>query len=278
MPKTSKPAKTKPSTAKKSDAIVRVRDVERDSGAILRRAALGPVRISDKGGERMFHIGTIRRGDRKDPSWADAMPVALAALKRRAGRILHLASGLQIALRVQATARSPDVYYIEPGSDCLEFAALRLGGSSHDAAAFKNAVGRSAITRAVSDGAARRADARRQHEIASLQGRIATLERAAKKSADLASALKSSEAALRDARLGRKAAEEASRKRAADQDEEIQALKSRIAALDRALTKEKKVRASGTSGTAAKNSSQPEAAPSAPDEGSPAPTTTDAAA
>jgi hypothetical protein len=70
MPTTDKTAKTSPSSAKKVDGIVRVREVERDPGSILHRAAEKPVRVTAKDGTRMFHIMTIRRGDRNDPSWA----------------------------------------------------------------------------------------------------------------------------------------------------------------------------------------------------------------
>jgi hypothetical protein len=206
MPSTDKTRKTPPAGARTADATVRIKEIERDPGAILRHAAQHPVRVAAKDGTRMFHIATIRRGDKSDPAWPASMPVALAALKRRAGRILHLASGLQISLRVQATRTSASVFFIEPGSECLEFANQRLGGSIRDAALLRNALRRSPIARAAAEAAVKQAGARRQDEVKSLHGRIATLERAAKKTA-------------------------------ADKDAEVQSLKSRILVLERAAKK-----------------------------------------
>ena len=107
--------------------------------------------------------------------------MAIVALKRRAGRILHLASALQVVLRVKASPTSAGVFFIEPGGDCLEFATQRLGGTSRDAALLKTALRRTPIARAASEAAARQADARRQNEVKSLHGRIAALERDLKK-------------------------------------------------------------------------------------------------
>jgi hypothetical protein len=255
MPTISKPAASPSSSAKKLDAPVRVRDVGRDPVSILHRAAQGHVRVSAKNAARTFHIATIRRGDRRDPAWADAMPVSITALKRRARRILHLASGLQIALRVQVTAKSPDVYFIEPGGDSLEFAALRLGGSSRDAALLKNAVRRSRITRSASAAAAKQADTRRRNEIRTLQGRIVNLERAAKKHTDLAEAFRNSETALR-----------ATKKSASERDEEIGVLKSRIATLERTLSKQKAAEARRVKANAENRRPEPESSPSGIDE------------
>ena len=201
MPTTDKTTQTPLSNAKETSDFARVREVERDPRAILRRAAEKPVHVTSKDGARMFHIVTIRRGDRNDAAWTSSMPVTITALKRHAGRILHLASGLQIALRVQATAKSPDVFFIEPGSECLEFATQRLGGSSDDASLLKNALRRSRVARATAETAVKRADARWQDKVKSLHVRIATLDRAAKKHADLAEALEKSGTALRDARM-----------------------------------------------------------------------------
>lgn len=209
----------------------------------------------------MFHIMTIRRGDRNDPAWADSLPVTITALKRRAGRILHLASGLQIALRVHVTAKSPDVYFIEPGSECLEFAMRRLGGSSGDAALLKNAIRRSQGARAAAQTAVKQADARWQDEVKSLQGRIATLERAAKKHSDLAEALKKSETALREARVSQRATEAAAKQSASDKDEEVHSLKSRITALERALKKQTAIRDPNRNALSQKPQPEPDISP-----------------
>ena len=169
---------------------------------------------------------TIRHGNQNDPAWANSMPVTIAALKRRAGRILHLASGLQIALRVQVTAKGPSTYFVEPGSECVEFATRRLGG--RDAALLKKAIRRSPITEAAVQTAVKQAEERWQDEIKSLQGRMATLERAAKKHAELAATLKKRETALREARVNLRASDATAKKKALDSDEEVQTLKSRI--------------------------------------------------
>ena len=242
MPAINKTVKASLSSLKKTDMTARVRDIERDPRSILRRAEAKSIRVTAKEGARVYHIMTIRHGNRNDPAWPGSLPITIEVLKCRAGRILHLASGLQIALRVQVTAKSPDAYFFEPGSECLEFASRRLGGASGDPTLLKNAVRRSSIVRAASEAAAKQADTRRLTEIKSLQGRIATLERAAKKDADLAEASKKSEAALREARAAQRAADAVSRKNASEKNDEVQSLKSQIGALERALKKQTSIR------------------------------------
>jgi hypothetical protein len=216
---------------------LRIGDVADDPNAAMRRAALLPVRVTAKIGKRVFHIATLRRGDRKDPVWPAALPVTAAALKRHGARILRLASALQIALRVQATRTSANIFFIEPGRDGLDFAAHRLGGSIGAASLLETALRRSPVALTASKIAAKHGDARRQAEAKSLQDRIATLERALKKSAGLAAELEKSEAALRQARADQKAAEAAAQQSALDQEEEARALMHRVATLDRALKK-----------------------------------------
>jgi hypothetical protein len=262
MPTIDKTAKPPPSRAKEADDVVRVREVERDPGSILRRAAEQPVRVTAKGGTRMFHIVTIRCGDRDDPAWSGSLPVTIVALKRRAGRILHLASGLQIALRVQVTARSPDVFFIEPGRECLEFATQRMGGSSSDAALLKTAIRRSRIVRAATETAVKQADARWQDEVKSLQERIATLERAAKKHAGLAEALKQNETALQEARKSERTAQAAAKKITSDRDAEVLSLKSRIAALERTAKNQTALRERSRIAMSPKHQPEPETSPS----------------
>ncbi|MGO8915335.1 MAG: hypothetical protein ACLQJR_05455 [Stellaceae bacterium] len=272
MPSSDKTPKTSPSSAKKPDEIARVRDVERDPGAILRRAEKGPVRVTSNVGNRTFHVATVRRGDRNDPAWQASLPVTIAALKRRTARILHLASGLQITLRVQARKNSADTFFVEPGSECLEFATMRMGGSSRDTAPLRNALRRTQIARRAVDTAAAHVEARWQSEVKSLQNRIVTLERAAKKHADLAAALKKSETALKDVRLSQRAAEAAAKKSAADKNEEVQALKNRIIVLERSLKKQTALREADTNAISARIQPNPEISPSSTVEsGSPGP-------
>jgi hypothetical protein len=165
-------------------------------------------------------------------------------------------------LRVQVTAKSPDIFFIEPGSECLEFASQRMGGSSGDSALLKNAIRRSQITRAATKTAVKQADARWQNEVTSLQGRIATLERAAKKHSGLAEALEKSDTALQEARKSYKAAEAAANKSASGKDEEVLSLKSRIAALERTEKKQMARREPNMSAISPKHQPEPGISPS----------------
>jgi chromosome segregation ATPase len=190
------------------------------------------------------------------------MPVTVVALKRRAGRILHLASGLQIALSVQVSKKGPHAYLIEPGSECLEFAAQRLGGSSGDTTPLKNALRRSRSTRALTEAAVKQSDARRQEEIKSLRDRIATLERAEKTGADLAKALQETEAAFKETRQRLRAADAAAKRDVSARDEEVRALKARIVTLERALKKQTATRETNKSAIVQQREPEPPTSPS----------------
>jgi hypothetical protein len=230
------------SIPKPQPQTVRTRDLRHDPRAALRGALAKPIRVSAKEGGRLYHVATIRRGNRKDPSWRTALPVTIAALEDRAGRILALAGALQIALRVQLTPTGLDVFFIEPAAGSLAFTAARLGGLGATASALKTAMRRSPIARAEAVSAGKRADARRRREITALESKIATLERAAKRGGSLAAELKTAEAALQEARRQVKTAENAAKKAVQDRDSEIQTLKTQIASLNRALKKRTAVR------------------------------------
>ena len=270
--KTKRQERPKPRTsAKKPDDVARIRAVEDDPGALLRRAAAKPVRLFAKTGARNFHIATIRRGATDDPASPSSLPLTLAALKRRAGRILRLASSLQVVLRIE-TAGNARVFYIEPGSECLEFAAERLGGAGIDAALLRNALRHSKIVRAATELQAKKSDAQRRDEIDSLRDQIARLERAAKKHAALAEELAKSKAALRQARVDQAGAAAAAQHAAEERRKEASALTRRIAGLERSLKKQTALGEEHTARLSAKHPPDPEVMPEATDEGGPAET------
>jgi hypothetical protein len=221
--------------AAKSDALVRIAKIEDEPQRVLRRAAKATVTIAAKRKGKQFRIATIRPGEKSDPAFKASLPVTLEALKRRGKRIVELASHLQIVLSVRANRKSALVYFIEPGGDSGEYAAQRLGCATSEGALLKNALRQSGIARAAVDAAARQAGSQHGGEVETLHARIATLERALKKQADLARDLEKNRAALQEARAGRAASEAAAQKIEAERRDEVEPLKRRIAALERSL-------------------------------------------
>jgi hypothetical protein len=137
---------------------------------------------------------------------------------------------------------------------------------------LKNALRHSSITVVTTKTAVKQADARWQDEIKSLHGGIATLERAAKKPADLAQALKRTDDALHKARMSLRASDAAAKKNASDRDEEVQTLKSRITVRERALKMQTATRGTNRHAIIPTRQPEPEGSPSGTAESAPADT------
>ena len=223
------------SRATKAETLVRVGKVAEDPERVLRRAAKTPLSVSAKRKDKQFRIATIRPGEKSDPAFKASLPVTLETLKRRGERILELASHLQIVLSVHAKKNSALIYFIEPGADCIEFAAQRLGCAASEIAAFKNALRQSLVARAAVEASGRQSGSQHGAEVEALQTRIATLERMLKKQAELARGLEKSREALKQARAEQAATETVAQKVEAERREEVGPLKRRIATLERSL-------------------------------------------